>query len=92
MLICHVILFDNCHVNKKLPLIFKRSTKSLCLTNVKVSILLDYVLQRCSWGCKNTSIFLLKNFIQCGDGDEVRIPEPIGDGDEIQFLIPVGYG
>jgi len=68
---------------------FKGSTKSFCLTNVKVSALLDNVLQRCSWGCKKTYIFI-KKIIQCGDG--WGIPEPVGDGDEIQFLIPVGYG
>jgi len=37
-------------------------------------------------------IFFNKKIIQCGDGDEAGIPEPVGDGDEIQFLIPVGYG
>jgi len=56
-----------------------------------VSVLLDNVLQRCSWGCKKTYIFI-KQIIQCGDGDGAGIPEPVGDGNEIQFLIPVGYG
>jgi len=37
-------------------------------------------------------IFFIKKIIQCGDGDEARIPEIIGDGDEIQFLIPIEYG
>jgi len=34
----------------------------------------------------------LKKIIQCADGDEAEIPEPVGDGDGVQFLIPVGYG
>jgi len=73
-------------------LIFKGATKSIGLTNVKVNILLDNALQYFSRDCKNTSTFLLKKFIQCGDGDGAGIPEPVGDEDEIQFLISVGYG
>ena len=89
MFICHVILFDNCRVIK-LSLIFKGATKSIGLTNVKMSILLDNALQHFSRGCKKNFYFLLKKIIQCGD--EVGIPEPIGDGDEVQFLILIGYG
>jgi len=37
--------------------------------------------------------FLLKNIIQCGDGDGAAVPEPVGDGDRVQFLIPpLGMG
>jgi len=73
-------------------LIFKGSTKSIGLTNVKVSILLDNALQHFSRVCKKKLIFFIKKkIIQCGDGDEVGIPEPIGDGDEVQFLISVEY-
>jgi len=36
-------------------------------------------------------LFFIKKIIQCGDGDETEIPEPVGDGDGIQFFILVGY-
>jgi len=72
-------------------LIFKWATKSISLTNVKVSILLDNVLQHFSKGCKKASIFIKKK-IKCKVGDEVGIPEPVGNGDDVHFLIPVGYG
>ena len=73
-------------------MIFKGATKSIGLTNVKVSILLDNTLQHFSRGCKKTSLFLLKKIIQCGDEDGAGIPKPVGDGDGVQFPIPVGYG
>jgi len=40
---------------------------------------------------KKTSIFIKKKYIECGDGDEAVIPEPVRDVDEVHFLIPVGY-
>jgi len=39
-------------------LIFKGSTKSFRLTNVKVNVLMDNVLQRYSLGCKNLQFFI----------------------------------
>jgi len=41
---------------------------------------------------KKKLLFLLKNYIECGDGDGAGIPEPVGDGDGVYFLIPVRYG
>jgi len=41
---------------------------------------------------KKLVFFIKKKYIQCGDGDEAVIPEPVGDGDKIQHLILVGYG
>ena len=52
MLFCLIIA-----VLYKLPLIFKGATKSISLTNVKVSILLDNALQNFSRGFKKNSIF-----------------------------------
>jgi len=72
-------------------LIFKGVTKSIGLTNVKVSILLDNALQHFSGGCKKNFYFLLKKIIQYRDGDGAGIPEPVGDGDGVQFPIPVEH-
>jgi len=70
---------------------FKGSTKPFRLTNVKVSVLLDHVLQRCSWECKKAYIFYLKKLLNAETGMGRGIPEPVGDDNENQFLIPVGY-
>jgi len=69
-------------------LIFKGVTKSIGLTNVKVRILLDNALQHFS---RKKLIFFIKKDIQCRNGDEAGIPQPVGDEDEVQFLIPVEY-
>jgi len=65
MLICHVILFDNCRVIK-IPLIFKGATKSIGVTNVKVIILLDNALLHFSKGCKKLLFFIKINYSMRG--------------------------
>jgi len=68
---------------------FKGTTKSIGLINVKVDILLDNALQYFSTGCKKNFYFLLKKIVQCVDGDEAGVPEPVGNVDGVQFLILV---
>jgi len=56
-----------------------------------VNILLDNALN-ISIGVAKKLLFFIKKIIQCGNGDEAGVPEPVGDRDEVQFLIPVRYG
>jgi len=70
-------------------LIFKGSTKSLCLTNVKVSVLLDNVLQRYSWGCKKTYIFYFKKLFNAGTEMRRGYPNPSGTGMRFNFSSPL---
>jgi len=53
----------------------KWTTKSIGLTNVKVSILLDNVLQHFSRGCKKISIFIKKK-LNAETGMGRRYPNP----------------
>jgi len=73
-------------------LIFKGSTKSFRLPNVKVSVLLDNVLQRCSWGCKKNFHFLLKKIFNAGTGMWRGYPNPSGTGMGFNFSSPLGMG
>jgi len=91
MLICHVILFDNCRV-KKLPLIFKGSTKSIGLTNVKVNILLDNALQHFLYGLQKNFYFLLKRLFDAGTGMGWGYLNPSRTGMWFNFSSSLGMG
>ena len=89
MLISHVFLFDNCRVIKT-TIDIERKTKSIGLTNVKVSILFDYALQHFSRGWKKTSIFYEKKLFNAGTEMMRGYPNPSRTG--FNFSSPLGMG
>jgi len=66
-------------------LIFKETTKSIGITNVKVNILLDNAL-----GVAKKLLFLLKKILNLGTGMGRGYPNPSGLGMRFTFSSPLG--